>query len=221
MTRLLGQRPLQGEFVNCGHARDRDSRACHRASSDSKALEQRMPSSSACSVNTCNGSAFVAALLPRCETPRPQWSIHRCRRGQATHRRSAASSAVAGRSSRPPASIGQNGARAAGVAGVSQAIFPLELQAVGVDLPTRGGMRLRRERRTPARRRSKPRSNSRRVQAASASRDAVLPAHVIVAVQADLEARDRARCASPRRPAGQYPGPAAARRTAASSSRSA
>ena len=109
---------------------------------------------------------------------------------------------------------------AAGIARIAQAVFPFELEAVRVDLPAGGRMRLRQEA-EHALECAQPllelHASPRRIGAGHM----ILPAHVIVGVQTDFETGVVARCASRRRLRGRYPDPAAARRTSGSSARSA
>ena len=120
-------------------------------------------------------------------TPPPRWSTHRCRRAPAAHRRSAASSVSAGRCSGRPRAAARTACRR-GCRSRSCKPYSRSSSSACALICQPAAACDAAGSRTRARRPARPRSNSVRVHAASAPRHAVLPAHVIVGMQAHLEA---------------------------------
>ena len=156
----------------------------------------------------------------QCRAVRRRRCARRCRRARSARRASAAWWAAAGSRAPRRSTAGTNGRAPARIGGVVEARALLDPGGVRVDLPAgRASVlgALAEDRLEALARAPHLALGPGRV----ARGDVVLPAHVVPAVHADLEAGVAHRAQRRRRSAGRCPGPAAACRRAACAARSA
>ena len=167
-----------------------------RTKRSSKAARSSMPSSSACSVNTCSpedgttrersntAAPTVASSMP--SSPMSSSNVGRVVGYWGQGLAALPSNGKNGFASTPAAPPGLRCEPR--VARVQEPVGGLETQRMVVDLPARRGMRAWRKAKDPLERREPPLEFDARP-VGRGLRDVILPAYMIVSMQADLEAR--------------------------------